>query len=50
MDTLVARYSRPAYEQNESFEDEAQDLMNPTSSLAGNFAMPPIAQVSRHPS
>lgn len=47
MDTLVARYSRPAYEQNEPFEDDAQDLMNPNpmANLSVKFAMPPIAQV-----
>ncbi|KYK58290.1 proteasome component PRE2 precursor [Drechmeria coniospora] len=46
MDTLVARYGRPAYEQNEPFEDETQELMNPMSSLLGKFAMPPVAQES----
>lgn len=45
MDALVSRYSRPAYEQNESFEDETHDLMDPAANLSLKFAMPPIAQV-----
>ena len=47
MDTLVARYSRPAYEQDEALQafDEQDELMNPTSSLSVKFAMPPVAQV-----
>ena len=47
----MSRYSRPAYAQNESFEDETQDLMamDPASNLSLNFAMPPVAQV-RSPS
>ncbi|EFY84700.1 proteasome component PRE2 precursor [Metarhizium acridum CQMa 102] len=45
MDTLVSRYSRPAYEQNEPFENEAQEMMDATSSLTTKFAMPPISQV-----
>lgn len=47
MDALVAQYRRPAFAQNEPLDDEAQDLMRPASSLAGKFAMPPIAQVCR---
>lgn len=47
MDTLVARYSRPAFEQNEPFENEAQEMMDATSSLTTKFAMPPISQVRR---
>ncbi|OAR01110.1 hypothetical protein LLEC1_07030 [Akanthomyces lecanii] len=48
MDALVSRYSRPAYAQNESFEDETQDLMamDPASNLSLSFAMPPVAQPS----
>lgn len=45
MDTLVSRYSRPAYAQNEPLEDETDELMNATAQLSVNFAMPPIAQV-----
>lgn len=44
MDSLVAKYSRPAYDQNESFEDQ-DELMNPMANLNLKFAMPPIAQV-----
>lgn len=47
MDTLVARYSRPAYQQHEAVEDEAYDVMSPAATLGGKFAMPPIAQVCR---
>lgn len=47
MDTLVARYSRPTYEQNEPFENEAQELMDATSCLTTKFAMPPISQVRK---
>jgi hypothetical protein len=47
MDSLVAKYSRPAYAQNEPLEDDeyGQELMNPTAHLSLNFAMPPVAQV-----
>lgn len=47
MDSLVAKYSRPAYAQNESLEDDeyGQELMNPAAHLSLNFAMPPVAQV-----
>jgi 20S proteasome subunit beta 5 len=47
MDTLVARYSRPAFEQNEPFQDEAEDFTNPVPSISLKFAMPPISQVRR---
>lgn len=52
MDSLVAKYSRPAYAQNEPLEDDeyGQELMNPTAHLSGNFAMPPVAQVRQLPS
>lgn len=48
MDSLVAKYSRPAYEHDDSIDrDEAAlGLMDPTAHLSLNFAMPPIAQVS----
>lgn len=49
MDTLVARYSRPAFEENENlFRDEEQqdlDLMGAAPPLSLKFAMPPVAQV-----
>lgn len=49
MDSLVAKYSRPAFAQNEPLEDDelSHELMNPTAHLSLNFAMPPIAQVRR---
>lgn len=47
MDTLVARYSRPAYEQNELLsEQEQQELVDGTPALSLKFAMPPVAHVS----
>ena len=46
MDTLVARYSRPAYHDNEVFsEQEQQDLSDSVPSLSLKFAMPPVAHV-----
>lgn len=49
MDTLVARYSRPAYQQNEVFsEQEQQDIADAAPSLSLKFAMPPVAHVSFH--
>jgi 20S proteasome subunit beta 5 len=46
MDSLVSRYSRPAFEQNEHIEDDGtQELMDPMANLSLRFAMPPIAQV-----
>ena len=45
MDTLVARYSRPAFHEPEAFSDpEDQDYNDTVPSL--KFAMPPVAQVS----
>lgn len=45
MDTLVARYSRPAYQENEVLsEQEQQDFTDTVPSI--KFAMPPVAQVS----
>jgi len=47
MDTLVARYSRPAYHDNEVFtEQDEQDLCDAAPSLSLKFAMPPVAHVS----
>jgi hypothetical protein len=53
MDSLVAKYSRPAHQRHESFEDETEELTNPMANLSLKFAMPPVAQVRtipRHPS
>jgi 20S proteasome subunit beta 5 len=47
MDTLVARYSRPAYQQNEPFSENTEDeLVEGVPSLSLKFAMPPVAHVS----
>lgn len=47
MDTLVAKYSRPAAFQNETYADQQEDLHDDmTPSLSLKFAMPPVAQVS----
>lgn len=46
MDTLVAKYSRPTYAENESLTE--QDEMDFASGVPGpslKFAMPPVAQV-----
>lgn len=48
MDALVGKYSRPVTEQTDPFEDECQDLMNPTDHLSMKFAMPPVSQVRPH--
>jgi hypothetical protein len=45
MDTLVARYSQPLFEQEYS-QDDQMELYQPTPSLSLKFAMPPVAQVS----
>ncbi len=46
MDTLVARYSRPTYQDNEVFsEQEQQDLTTTLPPLSLRFAMPPVAHV-----
>lgn len=53
MDALVARYSRPAYQQNELFsEEEQQDLCETQPPLSLKFSMPPVAHVrlpNHHP-
>jgi len=47
MDTLVAQYSRPAYQQNEPFsEDDGLDFSDSVPGLSLKFAMPPVAHVS----
>lgn len=46
MDTLVARYSRPAYTENEAFtEQDEQDFSDGVPGPSLKFAMPPVAQV-----
>ncbi|TKA45388.1 Proteasome subunit beta type-5, partial [Cryomyces minteri] len=46
MDTLVAQYSRPAF-QNEGYtEEEQQDISQITPPLSLKFALPPISQPS----
>jgi hypothetical protein len=44
MDTLVAQYSRPMFEQDYSQEDQLE-LYQQAPSLSLKFAMPPVAQV-----
>lgn len=41
----MARYSRPAFEQNEMLHEDIEELANPVPSVSLKFAMPPIAQV-----
>lgn len=46
MNSLVAQYSRPAY-QNEGYSEQEQDEMSQTTPpLSLRFAMPPLANVS----
>ena len=45
MDTLVARYGRPAFEDEEYSQSEQQELSQTTPSLSLNFALPPLANV-----
>ena len=46
MDTLVAQYSRPAYQEEGYNEEEQLDLIDPSPALGLKFALPPSAQVS----
>lgn len=47
MDTLVARYSRPAYqEEGYSQEDQQQLMADVAPSLSLNFALPPVASAA----
>ena len=46
MDTLVAQYSRPAFEEEGYWDADHQQLSHLTPSLSLNFALPPIANVS----
>lgn len=46
MDTLVARYSRPAFHQDSYFEED-EDYLSPNApSLSLKFALPPVSNVS----
>jgi hypothetical protein len=45
MDTLVARYTRPAFERT-GWLEEQQELAQNTPPLSLRFALPPIANVS----
>lgn len=45
MDSLVARYSRPMFENEGYSEEDQQELSEPVPSLSLKFAMPPVAQV-----
>jgi hypothetical protein len=51
MDTLVARYSRPAALTRETYAEDFQDELHDdnTHNLSLKFAMPPVAQVSSSP-
>ena len=46
MDTLVAQYSRPAFENEGYSQEEQQELSEATPPLSLKFALPPIARVS----
>lgn len=46
MDSLVQKYSRPAYERTQALEEDASaELTDPWASVSLKFAMPPITQV-----
>lgn len=45
MDSLVAKYSTPSYEQEAPQEDQ-MELYQPAPGLSLKFAMPPVAHVS----
>ena len=46
MDTLVAQYSRPAFEDEGYSQTDQHQLAQVTPSLSLNFALPPLANVS----
>ncbi|KAI9776848.1 MAG: hypothetical protein M1835_005393 [Candelina submexicana] len=46
IDSLIAQYSRPMYEDELYSEDERQELSQATPPLSLKFALPPIAQPS----
>jgi hypothetical protein len=48
MDTLVAQYSKPMFEKENSEEDQLE-LYQGTPNLSLRFAMPPVAQVRQDP-
>ena len=48
MDTLVAQYSRPAFEEEGYSQEDQQELARVTPSLSLNFTLPPLANVSCH--
>ena len=46
MDSIVARYRRPARDKELVADDMEEELLNPvTSGLSFKFAMPPVAHV-----
>lgn len=46
MDTLVATYSQPAFQDEGYTQNEQQELIQAIPPLSLRFAMPPVAQVS----
>ena len=46
MDSIVAQYSRPLYEDEGYSSEEQLDMIQSTPNISLKFAMPPIAQVS----
>ena len=46
MDSIVAQYSRPLYEDEGYSSEEQMELTQATPNISLKFAMPPIAQVS----
>ena len=46
MDSLVATFSRPAFEDEGYASDEQQELVQAKPSLSLNFALPPMPNVS----
>ena len=46
MDTLVAQYSRPAFEEEGYSQTDQHQLTQITPSLSLNFALPQLANVS----
>lgn len=50
MDTLVAKYSRPSYSENEGLtEQDELDFSDAVPGPSLKFAMPPVAHVSHQP-
>ena len=46
MDSLVATYSRPIFEDEGYASDEQQELISSKPPLSLNFALPPLPNVS----